>query len=49
MVTMRFTKIEVQEILLWGKYHRERQEETGLAWDEQQEKIIQKLDKQVKA
>lgn len=47
MVTIRFKPMEIRELLLWGKLHRERQEETGMRWDEDQEYIIKKLKRSV--
>lgn len=30
MVTLRFTRMEVQELLLWANYNMEHQKEIGL-------------------
>jgi hypothetical protein len=43
MVTIRFKPMEIQEILLWGKEYREKQEDVGMHWDDDQQKIIEKL------
>ena len=43
MVTIRLKPIEVQEVLIWGQTHREKQEETGIAWESQQEDIMKKI------
>lgn len=45
MVTIRFKPMEVQELLLWGKHHKDRQTETGMKWDDEQQRIIDKLNK----
>ena len=43
MVTLRLTKMEVQELKLWGVTYKNMQEETGLKWDDAQERILNKL------
>ena len=48
MVRINFTRMEVQELRLWASECRERQEETGMKWDEEQQRIKDKLDKVVK-
>ena len=45
MVTLRLTKMEVQELKLWGVTYKNMQEETGLKWDDDQERILEKLKK----
>jgi hypothetical protein len=40
MVTLRFSKMAIQEIKLWGASYKNMQEETGVKWDEQQERIL---------
>jgi len=45
MVTLRLTKMELQELKLWGVTYKNMQEETGLKWDDDQERILEKLKK----
>ncbi|MBR9701798.1 hypothetical protein GOV13_02660 [Candidatus Pacearchaeota archaeon] len=45
MVSIRFTKMEVQELRLWASAYRDTQEGTGIAWEHDQQKIREKLDK----
>lgn len=48
MVTIRFTEMEIQEIKSWGNTYKTLQEETGVKWDEQQQRILDKLKKRRK-
>ena len=43
MVTLRLTKMEVQELKLWGNVYKIAQEETGVNWEEDQERLMKKL------
>jgi hypothetical protein len=43
MVTLRFSKMAVQELKLWGTSYKIMQEETGVKWDEDQERILNQL------
>jgi len=45
MVTLQLTKMELQELKLWGVTYKNMQEETGLKWDDDQERILEKLKK----
>lgn len=45
MVTLRLSKMKVQELKLWGASYKIMQEETGLKWEEDQEKLLQQLRK----
>jgi hypothetical protein len=47
MVTIKFKPMEVQELRLWGSTYKDRQKEVGMAWDDDQEKIMRKLKKAV--
>lgn len=42
-MNLRLTKMEVQELRLWGYAYKEKQEETGLKFEEDQKKILTKL------
>ena len=48
MVNLRLTKMEVQELRLAMQIHKENQEGTGVAWEEDQQKLRDKLDKAIK-
>lgn len=48
MVNLRLTKMEVQELRLAMQIHRENQEKTGVTWEEDQQRIREKLDEAVK-
>ena len=45
MVSLRLTRMEVQELRLAMQIHKENQEKTGIAWEEDQHKLRVKLDK----
>ena len=43
MVNLKLTRQEVQELRLAMIYHREKQEEVGLKWEKDQQRIVEKL------
>lgn len=47
MVTIRFKYMEIQELLLWAKMYREKQEEVSVKWNDDQQIIVNKLRKSI--
>jgi len=43
MVNLRLKKAEVQELRLWGSVFKNSQEEIGMKWEEDQKKLLTKL------
>ena len=43
MVRLNLTRMEVQELRVWAVFNKEKQEEVGLPWDIDQQKLCEKL------
>jgi len=45
MVNLRLTKMELEEIIVWGRHYQDKAEEVGMPYDEDEKKLLQKLRK----